>query len=254
MSNFKIIDSISAGLLQTWRDRRFLAPLTVVPILVMMVTAVLARRVLEIEDMLLAAVIQLPAEFVRAMLMVIYVRFLLLGDAPVFKKPNEDQERSRQITAGVVAMTTINFLFMGALQALRYVVDQVEQGSAEQSMAVPYFLLFIGLSGLVIWAFRYYWLYVPAALGWDIKGFYAQLPGLSSSLKIMLLMMGCFIMGGMAIIASEFFFSLITLGVGGEGNLILDLLRDLVLITISIWSYALVTAATAAAIQQMKGK
>ncbi len=137
MKTFSIIDSIGVGAVQIWRDRRLLAPLTVIPILVMLVTALIARHILGIEDMLLVAVVQLPAEFVRAMLMVIYLRFLLLKELPVFLKGDEDRERGRQIVAGVVSLVTVSYLFMGVLNLVRSIIGQIEQGNADQAMAVP---------------------------------------------------------------------------------------------------------------------
>ncbi len=104
----------------------------------------------------------------------------------------------------------------------------------------------------MIYGFRYYWLYVPASMGWSVRGFYDALPGMVSSLRILLLTMGCFLLSGIAIVLTEFIFASLAMSFGIGEHFMLNLFHDLIVIALSIWAYALVTAATAAAVQKMR--
>lgn len=249
MNRFPIFESIHKGIRQTWDDRAFLLSMMVMPLVVMFASAFIIMNVYDPGSLLMTAVILLPSEFLKAVFIVLYIRFLMLGEV---LRPQEDAERedkARAITGGVLAVVTVNFLFVGALQGLMVLNTAIEQGVAN-AYAAPTFLLMVALMGGMVWSMRFLFLYVPIALNQPIKPFFADYAGFSGSLRIFVLILGCMILMIIPTLLTDTVIGSITSGMDQESTprAIINSIGLFLKVFIELCGAAILTAATAAAI------
>ena len=249
MNRFPVFDCIGRGLRQAWADRAFLLSMMVMPLVVMFASAFIIMNIYDPDSLLLTAVVLLPSEFLKAVFIVLYFRFLMLGEVLRPELDAGKEEKARAITGGVLAIVTVNFLFIGALQFLMTLNQMVEGGQAS-AYAAPIFLLLVGLMGAMIWAMRFLFLYVPIALNRPVKPFFDDYPGFSGSLRIVLLILGCMLLVAIPSFSVELVNRQLIAGMAEDAlpTRMISSLSLAVKVFLEICGAAVLTAATAAAV------
>lgn len=162
----------------------FLSSLLLVPMLVGFGLLVLVDVLGLTKNLLLATVIKVPDDFIRGLLMAMYVRYLLLHETPeqMMKSP------AGQISVlhSTLIFTALNFVYGGIMAG----VGTMMMGTKDAA-SLPPASAFLGLAamGFVVWLFRFQWLPIVAAAGMPVVTFAKEMGGgFVLSLRIFALM------------------------------------------------------------------
>lgn len=247
-SAFPLIASIQKAVHRAWNDRRFIMSLMALPMMVMFLSALLITEFLHIDSLFAMAVLLLPADFLKAIFVVLYFRFLILGEVLNPEKDAHKQDKSRAITGGVLAIIVVKFLSVGLvgfmLMLSRYI--QQEQTSPYASLA---FLAMIAGMVFAVWATRFYFLYVPIATGQSIAGFFNRYPGMAGSVRIFALVLLCtFIAALPAFIIETIMTGLMNVTGSETAAAVINGANLMIKVFLELCGAALLTAATAFAV------
>ncbi|MCK5384603.1 MAG: hypothetical protein KAJ29_03435 [Alphaproteobacteria bacterium] len=214
MASFDFIEASAKGYEFSWYERSYLMR-AAVPVVLVKLASILIIRFMHIEDQsLLSGLITMPAHVIEALFMVSVVRFIAfreplfefsrvmggrpppdiahddkaaMGDAEVRHKQDASVfTRVAMFKAGVAMYLLIKIVQLGFIGAMldygRGLDPGAEVPAPEQNLANA--LVFMALTGALLWAFRLVWLYIPMAMGYTVSGFLKRIKGMMSSLSI----------------------------------------------------------------------
>lgn len=193
MATFDIIGAVGNGYAATWRERRWLARLALVPVAVK-IFSLQALVFLGLErDFLAQAVILLPSFFLEGWLVVRFARLVALGERwPEHQNAPGFRPDPRPVLAGILVYVLAQFSLRGLVaSALPGMPAHIEATPD----APPDMMAFTAAAGLVVgafWAFRYLWLYIPAAVGMGLRDFLRGVHGFPISFTMMGTWIACF--------------------------------------------------------------
>jgi hypothetical protein len=182
---------------------RELARLALVPLLIKYVFFVGIILTGLHGEYLRQGLVLLPTYFAEGWFLACAVRLAILKDsypASLTGDVKHDQafiaERQFSIKIAVVTYVLIKIVsaaFVGL--SMKYYALPEEGAEAATTMSTTqgyYFFAFVALFIFLIWAFRYAWLYVPAAIGMPFKHFLSILKGFNGSFLLLGTWMICF--------------------------------------------------------------
>jgi hypothetical protein len=180
MASFDIIAAAGQGYKVAWDARAYFAKLCVIPVLIKMVCHAVTIAFGWETDFIRQALVMLPSYFADGWLLAHVARLVFLDErAP----PVAEEERARlEIRRGMIAFVVIHFLLAG-FSGLVHHFGQDGMEAGEMTSQTSPLLVGAGLAAmlLLIWAFRFLWIYIPAAIGYPIRSFVAALGGYTTS-------------------------------------------------------------------------
>jgi hypothetical protein len=217
-----IVDSVAMGYKKAWEERAYLLRLAAVPALVKLICLVLVFATDHMHDFLRQTLILLPAHFLEGWLLAQFLRTLLCGERWPIKIDTEREDhilfmmrRARGIISAVLIYVLIK-MGLGALMAAGdYARKRAEtrqettgdtpvkdsattaetpaKGTVSDSpapdlpaqMGPEAAIAGLVLVGVLIWAFRYLWLYIPAAVNMPLTAFANRMGGFMTSLRLL---------------------------------------------------------------------
>ena len=212
MASFDFIEAAAKGYEFSWYERSYLFR-AAIPVILVKLVCVLVIHILQIEDQnLLNGLVALPAHVLEAIFIISVIRFIAFRE-PLFEfsrvigrgaPPEIDREgkpamsdesvKSAKATssgaemfkAGVAMYLLIRIMqlgFVGVLLDYSKTIDpNVPVPAPEQNIMNA--MIFLALTGAVLWAFRLLWLYIPLAMGYTVRGFLVRIKGMMSSFNI----------------------------------------------------------------------
>jgi|GEM_PF-3071487 len=214
MASFDFIEASARGYEFSWNERSYLMR-AAVPVILVKLVCILIIRFMHIEDQsLISGLVFMPAHVLEALFMVSVVRFIAFREplfefgrvmgaggesdiSPEGKAAMDDAGEKRtqsapvftgvkMFKAGVAMYLLIKIIqvgFVGAMLDYSKTLDPATQIPApEQNVASA--LVFMAITGVMLWAFRLMWLYIPVALGYSVRGVLTRIKGMMSSLNI----------------------------------------------------------------------
>lgn len=177
MAKFDFIEAAALGYQFVWQQRFNLLPLAVLPLAVK-TGSYAALYLLGLEDNVLRqGLILLPAYMIEGFVIAIVIRMAIFGEtySDLFKsgppKPIYPESTRRAIMACVViyvlTMLVYSFFTGGAAVAKAYETSTLPKPPPGGDV---YFMAFM-IMVFLIWAFRFWWLFVPAAMDIPIREF-----------------------------------------------------------------------------------
>lgn len=249
MHQFPLIESIAAGVKRAWSDRFFIMPMLGLPLLVVFASAFLMIHVLDLTSLFYISIVLLPSEFLKAIFVVLYFRYLVLGEVIKTEAEIDKQDKAQAITGGVVAIVLVNYLMVGVLQGMQMVNGLVQQQTADSAYAAIVFLLMIAAMIGAFWLARFFFLYVPIALNQSVKAFFARYKGMGGSMRIFLLVFGCVFLAAVPALLLEVIGRTALTGVENSGlQMIIKTLVLFFKVACEMVGLAILTAATAYAV------
>lgn len=199
MKSFDIIDSASFGYRTVWAERRYLAKLAVIPVMIKLVCAVVIFALGYETNFLRQGLVSLPAAFAEGWLLAQFLRTLLLHERwPIYltEEPNDQQMSALLIRArGIMSATIMYALITLVAYGIKEVYAQfyaIAEGAgktaADGEMVDGNPMMFIPALAMIyfsIWIFRLLWLYIPVVVLMPVRDFLAQIKGFVISLKMM---------------------------------------------------------------------
>lgn len=203
MAPFDVIEVAGKGYTLVWEERRYLARLAIVPVVLKLVcfTVVIALGWQEIY--LRQALVMLPSYFVEGWLLSHLVRFIFLGQRWPFRSTGDEekdrsvlQDRAQGIIGGTVFYVLIRFLQNGLFAFVRIYgapPDITPAATSVQEPSMMIFMLAVVMLVITIWAFRFFWLFIPAAVNYPVRQFVRGLGGFSTSIHMIGTWLICFV-------------------------------------------------------------
>ena len=187
--SFDIIDAATAGYKLSWAERAYLWRLAMIPLAIKIICLTTVVNLGLEGDYIKQALVMLPSYMADGWLLSHIIRLIYLNHRWPFRptgRPDHDmqtiRDRAGGIMAGTVTYTLIKFLSVGLIAFFTASAMAHEAAGRMEEPAPGTFIL--ALAGLVflIWAFRFLWLYIPAALNYPIRRFIRDLGGYATSL------------------------------------------------------------------------
>ncbi|MCF8496158.1 MAG: hypothetical protein K9G62_05750 [Alphaproteobacteria bacterium] len=199
MARFDFVDSSSRGYAFVWRERRALIQLAAWPFLLKIASFTAVAFLGMGDNLLRQGLLLLPSYFAEGWLIAQIIRLAvlhepqtaLLSAGGLIRERKNPGPHSRALLSGAIVYV-LTKMFM----AVFFGMFMLQQGLAPSVETPPPALpsLFAGVIALalMIWAFRFLWLYVPASLEYRLEDFLIRIKPFISSLYMMGVWILCF--------------------------------------------------------------
>lgn len=191
MPLYLILQAALEGYRLVWRRRRDVLRLAAVPLGFKIASFVIIALLDLGNNFLRQGLVLLPAYFVEGALVALVARLALFQHADL-----ADQTVKRDLTAAAILYTLtklVSSCLTGLIvtQSLSDMKSAMQQPSADPG--APVFLLSLALLAASVWAFRFFWLYVPVAAGVTPRRFLRRARPFIYSVHIAFFWVACFL-------------------------------------------------------------
>ena len=244
---FLVFESFMFGSRFLWRHAKFFTILSFLPFAVTLATLVAVRLAGANLTIFWLPIVQMPSNFVLGLQCALILRFIVLHEYPLIEDGPERAARNRAVSQAAMVYAAITYFITGAYAVL---VKQRAFLMAEPEAAAPYAPLALAVMVLMIWATRWFWLHVPVALEWPVKGFYDRIGRWPGSLRIL----GLFIICSLVMNLFAGFTRAMLAAIGGKNpSGLITAIDDVLVAVATILLSLLFTCCTAAAVKMMAG-
>ena len=149
------------------------------------------------------------------------IALVMAGAINALKKTPIDYDlQKRNAIAGAIVYTLIK-LMLSFVLGMAFEGQQVNpDGTVQQNGSLEAFAIACIMLVIIIWSFRFLWVYVPVALGYGIEEFLVKFKKFSASFYMIGLWLLCFVpFAGLFLLLLEFFKMLLPQGAGLEPSL-----------------------------------
>ncbi|MCB9987792.1 MAG: hypothetical protein H6868_00495 [Rhodospirillales bacterium] len=192
MAGFDIIDAAGNGYRTVWDERAYLLRLAAVPVLIKLICHVIVFSLGWQDQFFRQTLVMLPSFFADGWMLAHVIRLIFLGQRWPYRPTGDEtkdmktlESRARGIMAGTLTFTVIRFLLAGIMALFLTSGQQSGPPSETAAMQEPagpgIAVMAIMLLIFSIWAFRFMWYYIPAALNYPLRRFTADLGGFKTS-------------------------------------------------------------------------
>lgn len=199
MASFDFVESASKGYSFFWRARLTILRLAVLPLFIKCLSFISLTALEMNENLLRQGLFLIPSYFAEGWLVIVLIRLAVLGEykVPVLTGDAQEdsariQDRSRLILAGTVVyvLTKMMLSFFMAL-----FLEQKELYGPQQAPAqgMGSFIAATIILAILVWAFRFLWLYIPVALGRSIERFLDRIKPFMTSVYMLAVWILCFV-------------------------------------------------------------
>ncbi len=203
MASFDVIEAAGFGYRLAWTERRYLMRLAAFPFLIKFVCHITVIALGWQTDFIRQALISLPAYFAEGWLYAHLVRLVFLEQRWPFKfSGNQEkdmaslQDRAQGVLGGMLFYVLIRFLLAGLI-AIVYAqgygpTEDMGHTPPSAHMSPTDLIVTTTILLSIIWAFRFLWLHIPAAVGYPIRKFIIKLGSYKASLAMVGTWLVCF--------------------------------------------------------------
>lgn len=219
--SFDLVTCVGKAYQFVWAERAYLLRLAAIPFLAKLVFFAVAYSAFSGEGNLWRmTLIMVPAWIIEGWMLAHFVRLILLNQRWPFRPTGERevdlpvlQTRYRGVMGGAVAFALIQLLIGGWFATLLMFVPVDFNAPPSQTELTPQAaVMACVLFGLALYAFRFLWLYVPAAVGADLR---ASATRLTQGLMISLRLLGVWLLCAVPVMVVMQLFLALALGLAG---------------------------------------
>ena len=200
MAKFDFVESAAAGYRYVWRERHSLLPLAAMPLAVK-VGSYAAIYLLDLnENVLRQGLLLLPAHFMEGFIVVLAIRMAVFGEQYHHLVKSNDVEtypkgQRRAIMAGVIVylFTKLVSSFLSGWVVIAQQVEKMPGMPKPAPQDGGIYVTSIMVTLFLLWAFRFFWLYVPVAMGIPMTSFLERIKGFMTSVYMAGFWMLCFV-------------------------------------------------------------
>jgi len=196
MASFGITESALSGYRLAWRERRYLLYLAAVPILIKIICHMTVVMLDWRSEYIRQALVMLPSYFADGWMLAHLARLVFLNQRWPFQPSGDDaadrvqlSNRAHGILSGMLAFVIVEFLLAGFFDGFYRLTIAAVETDVPPSTSMATFMV-LSTAGFV-WLFRYYWFYIPAAIGFSLPAFATSLKGFATSFYMMALWFAC---------------------------------------------------------------
>ncbi len=195
MAKFDFVDAAVAGYAFSWKNRREIIWLAALPLLVKL-GSYAAIVLLGLENNLLRqGLVLLPAHLVEGFLVIQVIRMAMFGERPVggFSPPSRPDEARRRAIMGGTVVYLLTKLVSSLLAGWAMIAENVEDSPTMPEPNGSVFVTAVMILVFLIWAYRFFWLYVPVAMDIPVGEFLLRIKPFMSSVYMLGLSILCFV-------------------------------------------------------------
>lgn len=197
MASFNIMESVSFGYRLTWRERRYLFYLAAVPVLIKIVCH-MTYIMLDWQGQLMRqALVMLPSFFADGWMLAHLSRLIFYDQRWPWRSSGEPagdaaalEDRARGIMAGMLSFVVVEFLLAGFTDG----IFQLAHAGvwADENPSLPGAMIMVAAMLGLLWIFRYFWFYIPAAIRYPLPEFSMSMRGFATSVYMLAVWIACF--------------------------------------------------------------
>ncbi len=199
MAEFNFVEAAAAGYRFVWRERRSILTLALIPLSVK-VGSYAAISLFDMEkNFLRQGLVMLPAHFLEGFVVALVVRMALLGENftrlfdPGPGQPqqfSESQRRAVMASAAIYLLTKLVCSFFAGSMMTAQTMEPIPSMTPPPTSTLTMTIMLIIF---MVWMFRFFWLYVPAAMGVSVRQFLQAINSFYSSFYLLGLWVVCFV-------------------------------------------------------------
>lgn len=196
MASFDIVETSGKAFIKAWEERSYLLRLAAVPVAAKIISFILVISLGLHENILRQTLFMLPAYMMEGWMLSHIVRLVFLGQrwpVQLSGEPSADalliSERARGVIGGLLVYTLLKMAQAALLAPAFFLEAPVKEAEIGESVAQASNLMTaqslvagVILMGLLIWGFRFLWLFIPTAANLPMKTYILALRGFSTSL------------------------------------------------------------------------
>lgn len=224
MASFDFIESAASGYRFLMREHALIGEMAVIPLAIKIISFVLITFFELNTNILRQGLILIPSYFAEGWLVACLIRVAIFDDYGRIPLDNRKQAllilsaQARMLASSTIIYVLIK-MALSVLAAFIFEADSIYKnahvGAPESSSSA--FIVGLVFLILVIWAFRFLWLYIPVALGYTINSFVKHTMPLQTSFYFIGTWLLCFVPIAMLLImAAETLSSLSPTPEGGD--------------------------------------
>ena len=182
MASFDIVEAAGRGYRFAWAERAYLFRCAFIPIIIKMVCHTLVVTLGWDDDFIRQALVMLPSYFADGWMLAWVVRLIFFDDRlPLKKGDEENRALVLGIGRGTVSFVVIKFLLAGFVAVIHRFVEENKAMMEGDNVNMGWYIASLAIMMVMVWGFRYLWLYIPAALNYPLRPFVLALGGLRTS-------------------------------------------------------------------------
>lgn len=205
MAKFDFVEAAASGYRYVWNERRALLPLAVMPLAVK-IGSYAAIALLGLHyNYLRQGLVMLPAFLIEGFIVALVIRMAVFGERynSLYDLGSEKQplplSTRRAIMASVVMYLLIK-LILAFLGGTAMAAQEIEKSGALPEPSGSPMMTGVLILVFMLWAFRFVWVYVPAAMGIPATEFLRIIKPYISSVYILGMWMLCFVPFSLALL------------------------------------------------------
>ena len=210
-TSFDLIDSAGYGYLRVWRERQYLMKLATFPLLIKFMSLVAVSALGLQTAFLRQGLIMLPASFAEGWVIAQFMRTLLMQERwpmTLPPKPHTIQTLAPLFhrARGVVASTIVYVLLIMGMFVIKAIIlslleglPQEATGGSETQPDIRLLMPVLLIMGLMIWAFRFFWIYIPISVLMPLRDYARKTTTPLMSGRLLCLWLMCYVPGMVAV-------------------------------------------------------
>lgn len=199
MGSFDIIETSGKAYIKAWEERRYLMRLSLIPLGIKILLYACVLQFDLQQNILRQTLVMLPAYLLEGWLLAHVVRLIWFGQRwPITLTGNPEHdaanvaEKGRGILAGMIIYTLLRMAQNGLIAPFEPVLgSEAAKGPPDPSLLV--FALGVFLAFVMVWAFRFLWIYIPMTINLPLSQFVRFFPGFTSSVYFIGAWLVCYI-------------------------------------------------------------
>ncbi len=202
MNDFDYVNAVTKAYKFVWAQCMIIFAMAMVPLAVKVVNYMIIETLGMSENHMRQGLLLLPAFFVEGWLIARLIRFAVQGERieqHLSGDPALDLRRfeghMRAVTASMIVFVLIKLamsLFIGLFMSEQAkLVSEMPADAPEYT--VSSIVMGFGIIGILLYAFRLLWLYVPLALEIDLREFLVRIRAFTSSMYMFAIYVLCFV-------------------------------------------------------------
>lgn len=188
MAGFNFVEAASKGYRFVWDERPLFLRLAFWPVVLKIATLIVVASLNLETNFLRQGLMLLPAYFLEGWLVAVAIRMAIFGEYATLSASAHTSQtsadpftRQRCIMAGAVTYVLLKLaasLLMGLFAEAAQ--REITAPPPPDPTVGAYFTVLVGFA-IVIWAFRYVWIYIPVVFGYPARQFLKRIAVFSSS-------------------------------------------------------------------------
>ena len=182
MANFQFIEAAGKGYKFVWDERGFLIRLVALPLLIKIASFMLVVSLGLQDNLLRQGLILIPSYFMEGWVVAHAIRLAIFGEiGPLHDVHNRNIIMATSILYALIKLSSS--LVAGMMMTGEDVKQSINASQIDANAGIVFGVAF--MLAFALWAFRFFWIYVPMAMGCPLHIFLKKIQGFGASFHML---------------------------------------------------------------------